>query len=146
MHEFLQTSALFAATLGVFLGAFQLWRTRVQAITAFEDQFTKEYRRIMQGIPVAALLGDNLSEGQYQEVREYVFNYIDLSNDQLFHRMVGRVSKRTWNFWQDGLKANLSKPVFARVWSEIKEKDPYVFSELRRLEDGNFALDPRKWK
>ena len=145
MSQVLQTSALFATSIGVFLGVWQLWRTKVQSITAFEDQLAREYRQIAKDIPVDALLGKDIPARNFEKVREQIFNYIDLSNEQVFLRQIGRVSKRTWEYWREGIESNLSKPAFARVWSEVKDSDKDVFRELRMLEQKDSASDPRKW-
>ena len=145
MYQVLQTSALLATSIGVFLGVWQLWRTKVQSITSFEDQFSREYRQIARDIPVDALLGREISGENFEKVREQIFNYIDLSNEQVFLRQIGRVSKRTWDYWREGIESNLLKPTFAKVWSEVKDSDKNVFRELRLLEQKNSASDPRKW-
>jgi len=145
MYQVLLTSALLATSIGVFLGVWQLWRTKVQSLTSFEDQLAREYRQIARDIPVDALLGREIPEENFEKVREQIFNYIDLSNEQVFLRQIGRVSKRSWDYWREGIESNLSKPTFAKVWSEVKDSDKDVFRELRMLEQKDSASDPRKW-
>ncbi|MFC1839812.1 hypothetical protein ACFL1N_09540 [Thermodesulfobacteriota bacterium] len=146
MSELIKTLALLATTvggLGVLFAGWQLWQTKRQAVTSFEDQVAKEYRELIREIPVSALLGKEVSEEKYNEVREYIYNYIDLSNEQVFLRQVGRVTKSTWEYWQDGIKSNLSRPIFNRVWVEVKESVQESFQELRSLEQHNFDCDPK---
>jgi hypothetical protein len=146
MSEILKSLAEVGTAIGVFIAAWQLWRTKQQAVSAFEDQLAREYRQLAQEIPVDALLGKELSEDTFEKVREQIYNYIDLSNEQTFLRKKGRISKVTWNDWCDGIKSNLSRPVLARVWAEVKEAVPESFQELRQLESGKFLNDPRSWK
>ena len=59
--------------------------------------------------------------------------------------MNGRVSKVTWVNWRDGIRSNLERRTFRRVWEETKAGSQ-SFIELRRLEDSGFADDPRCWR
>ena len=105
-----------------------------------------EYRKLAREIPVSALLGQKLQDDNYLKAREYIYNYIDLTNEQVFLRHIGRVSKKTWEYWREGIKSNFSRQVFAQVWNEVKEADPEIFQELCRLEREAFASDPRQWR
>ena len=79
-----------------------------QSRTQFEDSLAKEYRDLIQKIPVKALLGQNLTEKEYKEAKPYRFHYINLTNDQIFLRSKGRVSPEVWNDWQRGIDYNLN--------------------------------------
>ena len=46
-----------ATAFGVFFVGWQIWRTRKQNITAFEDEMSRQYREILKTIPINALLG-----------------------------------------------------------------------------------------
>lgn len=146
IRELVETFAAVATSVGVFFVVWQLWQTKKQAVTLFEDQLASEYRLLARAIPASALLGEELENDKFLEAREYVYNYIDLSNEQVFLRQIGRVSKRTWEYWREGIKSNLSRPVFARVWAEVKKSVPESFQELRRLEREGFSSDPKRWR
>jgi len=117
--------------------------TRELAQSSFEDSLNKEYRSLMMGIPVDALLGRKVSEDDFPRTREYIYNYIDLCNEQVFLRKKGRITAATWWEWAEGIQSNLEKPTFLRVWLEIKEASPKVFKELRQLEASEFRPDPK---
>ena len=146
MQEWLYTIASLATALGVIVAVWQLWLVRRQAVTSFEDDFSREYRVLAKDIPVAVLLGEEISPKEYPKVRELIYNYIDLSNEQAFLRQIGRVSRRTWEFWREGIQVNLKRPVFTQVWEEVKQRSPDSFHELRRLESERFTSDPKKWR
>ena len=74
IKDFLDTAANLATTVGIFLAVWQLWRTKQQAITSFEDQLAREYRQLARKIPVAALLGQELPEETFEKVREEIYN------------------------------------------------------------------------
>ena len=79
-------------------------------------------------------------------MREIIYNYLDLCNEQTYLRQKKRISKNRWKEWNDGIKDNLAKPAFKEVWDEIKEKAPTTFTALDLLEKGEFKIDPAKWE
>jgi hypothetical protein len=119
--------------------------SKKQALTTFEDTMTKQYREIAQEIPLNALLGEDLEDSEYVDALPWFFQYVDLSNEQVFLRQNGRVSRETWTQWCDGIRSNLKRPVFAKAWTEIKMRSPSSFKELRDLEASDFKADPRSW-
>lgn len=124
----------------------QIKITIQQSQTQFEDSLAKEYRDLIQRIPVKALLGEKLNLKEFEEAKPVLFYYINLTNDQIFLRSKGRISEEVWKDWQGGIRYNLTKlSAFKKIWEEIEENSE-SFSELRRLKDENFNSDPIKWK
>lgn len=145
--EIIELSAAVATSTGVFFVVWQLWQTKKLALTSFEDQVACEYRLIARDIPASALLGKELqSDDERNKAREGIYNYIDLSNEQVFLRKIGRVSTETWEYWRDGIKSNLARPFFDKIWREVKEASPQYFQELCRLEREGFSSDPKRWE
>jgi hypothetical protein len=142
----LQSMSEVGTTLGVGFAAWQLLQAHRQATTSFEDSVAREYRSIAHSLPVGALLGDVLTEEQFQEALDEFYHYIDLSNEQVFLRCQGRVSREAWQNWRDGIRDNLSKPAFKAAWDHVKSKAPHSFHELRSLEATQFSVDPKGWK
>jgi len=130
---------------GIFIGAIQLWLTKKINQTQFEDDLANHYREIIRMIPVEALLGRELTPDEAKEAHDGIYFYIDLSNEQVILRQNGRISQATWTIWRDGIKSNLSRAAFRKAWEEIKIAIPSDFSELRRLEKGDFKDDPKHW-
>lgn len=135
-----------ATAVAVFFAWWQIKSSKHQNRTQFEDNLTREYREIAQKFPVKALLGEELDEHSYDDSLRLFYHYIDLSNEQIFLRSKGRVSRSTWENWQDGIRSNLSLPAVLKAWEEIKQRSPSRFQELRTLEDLDFQSDPREWK
>jgi len=131
---------------GVLLAAWSLWMARSLSQSSFEDGLAKEYRELVRDIPVDVLLGREVEPEKAIKVRELVFNYLDLTNEQAYLRCKGRIRKSTWYEWAEGARFNLSLPMFHAVWEEVKQEAPDMFTELRRLEAENFEVDPRCWK
>jgi hypothetical protein len=73
------------------------------------------------------------------------YQYFDLTNSQIFLRQSGRISKKTWTFWAEGIETHLARPAFAAAWAEISRRAGNDFSELRRLIAEDFKGDPRGW-
>ena len=121
--------------VGVLLVLWQIWLTKKLATTQFEDSMAKEYRELAAKIPTKAFLGDDLTEEEYKQTFDEFYHYIDLSNEEAFLWERKRVTEKTWEYWLDGIKWNLSRPAFKRAWTEVKEKDKKSFQELRRLEE-----------
>jgi hypothetical protein len=143
--EAIAQGATALTALGVLVAAWQLWLTKVQNATRFEDDLMAEYRKLIRKIPVKALLGQELTEWEFSEAYAALYHYIDLSNEEVFLRQRDRVTKKTWEYWRDGIKLNLSRPAFKKAWDEIKPADPGFFTELRRLERSEFVDDPKRW-
>ena len=95
------------------------------------------------GIPVDALIGEPINVKK-DELREIIYNYLDLCNEQTYLRQKKRIGKNRWKEWNDGIRDNLSKPAFKEVWDEIKDKAPNTFTALELLEKGEFKIDPAK--
>lgn len=92
-----------------------------------------------------ALLGGKLTSDELEESLRHFYQYIDLSNDQIFLRQQERVSVKTWENWRDGIKSLMEMPAFSEAWNTIKEKPTTKFDELRRLEASNYQDDPYNW-
>jgi len=145
--NYIQTGAAVVAAASIFIAMFQLYLTKKNAISSFEDDIAREYRSIIKKrIPLKAILGEELSKNELDDCISDIFSYIDLSNEEVFLRQQGRVRKKTWKYWCEGIQMNLEIPAFRKAWELIKTKDKSMFSELRRLEDADFKEDPKKWR
>ena len=133
------------AAAGVWYARHQLKTSREIAQLQFEDALAKEYRELAKELSKKALLGESLSDEEYDEAFDELYRYVDLSNEQITLRQRGRITADVWRSWAEGMKTNLSLPACARTWREIKERS-LSFEELRRLEHEHFAIDPKKWR
>ena len=136
-----------ATAIGVGIAAWQLWLSRRQIVTTFEDAVAREYRELAEKLPSQAFLDDGaLSDEDYRKAFDTFYRYFDFSNEQVFLRQIGRVSKSTWVYWCDGMRSNLKRAAFSKAWADISKRIGSDFKELRRLVDTNFEQDPRGWK
>ncbi len=132
------------AAVGVWYARHQLKTSREIAQLQFEDALGKEYRELVGELSKKALLGEELSDAEYENAFDELYQYFDLTNEQISLRQRGRISPEVWESWSAGIRANLALPAFRRGWSEIKERS-VVFEELRRLESECFSNDPKEW-
>lgn len=145
----------FYIAIGLFLTVYQLKQFEKREKTAHENELNKEYRSIVSSIPVDALLGNEVEEWQGksndQSRLDSIYPYIDLSNQQVFLRKRGRITKSRWKDWEEGIKAHLSQKEFQMAWERIKEETEgpsgRSFEELRCLESPpqEFDTDPYYW-
>jgi hypothetical protein len=139
------TIASIATAIGVGIASWQLWEGRRLAQTTFEDSLDQQYRSLAMQIPVDALIGMPVAQEAKQAVRENIYNYLDLCNEQIYLRKKKRIRHSRWVDWCAGIKENLGKPAFREVWEEVKNKSPETFSFLTQLEEHSFNCDPAKW-
>lgn len=144
-NQVLSLLASIATAIGVYLVYLQLRQSRIQSMTDFEDNLVQQYREIIKSIPIEALLGERITHEKSQASLDCFYQYIELSNEQIFLRQEGRVRKETWENWQDGMRSHLSRPAFRKAWEEVKQRSPNSFTELRKLEKHNFRDDPWLW-
>ncbi len=140
------TIAALATAVGVAVAAWQINESRKLSQSSFEDSLDQQYRELAYGIPVDALIGKPVQESQKMETRELIYNYLDLSNEQIFLRKKNKISNDAWSDWSSGIQAHLKKVAFKIVWDEVKEHSPGSFSFLERLESEEFKTDPVVWK
>ena len=131
-----------ATAIGVLIGVWQIRQNALLNRAQYEDSFDQQYRSLAMEIPVDALIGRPIDESDTQRVRELIYNYLDLSNEQVYLRTKKRITKDTWKDWSAGIRDNLKQPAFQAVWTEIKTNSPGTFSFLEALERTNFSTDP----
>lgn len=133
MVPYLSDAANLATAVAIIFAAWQIWLSKKQAETTFEDSIAKEYRELAAKLPTKALLGESLTDDEYSDSFDEMYHYFDLCNEQVFLNQEKRISDKTWRFWEDGIKSNMSRPAFERAWSEIANRSENDFSELRSV-------------
>jgi len=132
-----------ATGVGVIFGAWQIRLSKKQAQAEFEDNLDQQYRNLTMDLPVDVLIGKVPKEDDKERVRELIYNYLDLSNEQVYLRAKGRISQHTWNSWCSGIKAHLDRPEFKRVYDEVKQDSSFTY--LESLISQSYGTDPKSW-
>jgi hypothetical protein len=96
MEQWISAIANCVMAAGVLLVLWQIWLTKKQATTTFEDSMAKEYRELAAKIPTKALIGEDLNDEEYAKTFDEFYHYIDLSNEQVFLRQRNRIGRETW--------------------------------------------------
>jgi hypothetical protein len=138
--------AAIATAISAIGAAWTLREMRAIAQGDFEEGLDIQYRALAYAIPVNALIGDPIDEDMKKATRECLYNYLDLSNEQAFRRMNGRIRRSTWNSWSLGMKSHLKNPEFKKVWDEVFAAAPDTFTYLAKLIEDDFKTDPKTWK
>jgi hypothetical protein len=145
----LTTAATAATAIGVVFAAIQLFLQRAHARTTFEDTLVRQYRELIKpqlvhDTDLAQIIAKHPGEDAARLQRIYL--YLDLCNEQIFLRAIGRVSRSTWKVqWSRGIKDNIvgDTPI-AHCWGLIKQ-NTNAFNELRAFEASDYS-DPRSWE
>ena len=82
--EVLSALSSIATAVGVAVAAYQLFITRRQATTTFEDTLNTQYRQAIERLPIEALFGEKLKEQDQAELLPHFYRYFDLCNEQAF--------------------------------------------------------------
>jgi hypothetical protein len=122
-----------ATAVGVIFAGAQLWISRRQSRTQFEESLSSRYRDIVSQLPVGAFLDEAMSPDELQEARSAFYRYFDLCNEQAFLNEQGRISDEAWEQWRDGIESNMRRRAFEAAWSEIEPKIGGDFDEFRRV-------------
>jgi hypothetical protein len=129
--------------VGVMFGAWQIRLTQKQSQAEFEDSFDQQYRVLTMELPVDILIGKEIKDEQKSHIRELIYNYFDLANEQAYLRAKGRITRHTWNSWCAGMSNNIAKPAFTDIYNEIIDSSSFTY--LKRLVDSEFKSDPKTW-
>jgi hypothetical protein len=142
-----------ATALGFIAVVTELWLSRRQQRTALEDGLTRDYRELVPLLSHSLLVdGDAVDlttiPSKAPENVTDVLRYVNLCNQQIFLRLQGRVSKATWEEWEAGIQANLTRPQIAHAWSYIRDHSEESYEQLAKLvlvwlSEGH--VDPYQW-
>lgn len=130
-------------SIGVGFIAWQIRLQKKQSQADFEDNLDKEYRQITIALPVDVLLGKKPHSEKSEEVRNLIYNYLDLCNEQICLRAKGRISKLTWISWCVGMKIHLNSNTFLDVYKECSGLASWTY--LTKLVESDFKTDPNTW-
>lgn len=107
--------------------------TKGEARSQFEDSLNNHYRELLGELPLAAMLGRQLSETELQQSLRTFYRYFDLSNEQAFLHQRGRLRAGTWSNWLEGIQQNMARPAFRQAWAAILPDIDGSFDELKAI-------------
>lgn len=130
--ENLAYAANVATSVGVVVATWQLYQSKQQSQSRFEDSLNMQYRELLKALPLDALLGRRLSDEALREALPVFYRYFDLSNEQAFLAYRDRVRDSTWINWRDGIEQNLARPAFSQAWEALLPDLDGSFDDLKR--------------
>src|SRR5437870_11457067 len=101
--QWIEAVTSIATALGVLFAGVQLLLQKRQATTQFEDELVKQYRDIVRELPIQAHFDESVADDVLRVALRDVLSYVDLTNEQIFLRMRGRIRGDTWGDWCDGI-------------------------------------------
>ena len=126
MIAVVDTVAQWATAVGAGFVAFQLWQTQRALRATYERTFVDRYERIMADIPLAAVLEGRLSETATDDERQVIerafFDYFELCEEELYFRKLGRISRRTWADWSEGMALHFRNDAFASELENLAKR------------------------
>lgn len=133
IHTLLQDVAAVATASAVIVAAWQLRQAKMQAQLQFEDSLNQQYREILKELPLAGMLGQPLPEGELRAQLRVFYRYFDLSNEQAFLHAQGRIRRRTWANWIEGIRQNMARAAFRQAWHALLPDLDGSFDELKAI-------------
>jgi len=120
----IQIMSLIVTGIGVLIALVALiWQSylyRQQIKLNFFSEYTKRYQEICLNLPF------NINEPNFDftkidvEVKEktirYMRAYFDLCSEEYFLFLSGKISKKVWNEWKEGIEYTFSKKAFKDAW------------------------------
>ena len=141
MTSLLQGFFWLVTPLSTIIAVLQLRKQKQSRVKEFENELNQRYRDLTREIPVRALLGEELNDDEFEEHFEWLYYYIDFTNEQIYLRKEGKISYKTWQEWRAGIESHMQRPAFERGWKEIDTTVGDDFGELREFLDTR--RDPR---
>jgi hypothetical protein len=136
-----------AMAFTLILNLYQLLQNSKFKNKEFENTLNHRYRDLTREIPVRALLGEELSDNEFEENFEWLYYYLDFTNEQIYLRKQGKISSESWREWRAGIMSNMEQPAFCQAWQEVNNSVDDDFDELRTLLNSEQLADedPREW-
>lgn len=131
----------FVALIGLYFVWVQLNETKKIAQQQFEDSLAKEFRELINKIPTNVMLGESLSDEEFEKHFDEFFHYFDLTNEQIILKKRNRISDEVWSDWNEGIEAIMNLPVFQKAWARIENSKINQFNELRKLIKSNKKIN-----
>lgn len=118
--DWIQTIASVVTAVGVAIAAWQLYHTKQQSQSQFEDSFAEQAAAFAAKLPLEALLGRELGDEEVKAHLRVFYEYFDLSNEQAFIARQGRLRPETWANWREGIEQHMSRRGFKQAWTTLR--------------------------
>lgn len=127
-----------ATLLAVVVAAWQLLFHSRQMHRDFEALYVSRYWTLMDQRSEEFALGAPTTSDQI-----VILNYLQLCEDEIDCRRIGRVTDSTWKFWRSAIIAQANEAAYAAALGALQRDR---FPQLRGLLSTSPDYDPLKWK
>ena len=128
-----------ATLVAVIVAAWQLLFLSRQMHRDFEALYVQRYWTLMD----QRTRGFVLAGAPRRADRIVILSYLQLCEDEIDCRRIGRVTDSTWNFWRSAILAQVSEAPYADVLDSLPIDR---FPQLRGLLSDTAIHDPLAWK
>ena len=129
------TVAQWATAIGAGFVAFQLWQTQRALRASYERTFVERYEQIIAHVLLAALLEgrlpDTVTDTDPEVIERAFFDYFELCEEELYFRKLGRITRRTWADWWEGMALQFRNDAFAAELERLVERTASDCAEER---------------
>jgi len=116
------------SAFGVFVALIALiWQTRQtneQMKLNFFADYTKRYQEILLNLPYEINSPDfdftSLKAGKRERTLRYIQAYFDLCSEEYYLNKAGKIDKKVWLEWEEGIRYTFSKQAYKKAWDIIK--------------------------
>jgi len=124
--ETVSTLAVVVALASVAIAALALRHATKQARTTFEEALAREYRDITGRLPLPLFYEHGLVTLTDPQ-RQTMFQYFDLSNEQLRLIQEKRIRGKTAEDWSSGITELMTRETVRAYWDELRQDLPADF-------------------
>ena len=125
--------------LGVVYGLRQSYRERLRQ---FEAMYVQRYWSLLDRLSLDALSAQSLACISHDD-QKVIRAYINLCEDELEMRRHGYIADATYILWADGIRGQLSQPMFGAVWKQVLEEEhAFRYKYLSELLQRGEGYDP----
>jgi hypothetical protein len=140
VSEVVQVVAPCVTAVGVIVAVFGLQASRRQRRRQFETLYVQRYWTLMDRLSLHALRNSALDTvGPDDE--KVALAYLRLCEDQLEVRKGRWISDATWEIWSPGMRLQLTRWPFSKVWERVSKRETDDFVLLRQ-HAANDGFDP----
>ncbi len=108
--------AAIASVVAIVVAVFSLIR---QLQSRFFAEYTRRYSELMDKMPPEFFDPEKANSIELDgEMLKKCRLYYDLTSEEYELHNQHRLNRRVWQYWEDGIRETIKKPVFAKAWTE----------------------------
>jgi hypothetical protein len=139
---FISTAIQILTALAIIFAAWQLLFHSRQMHREFEHLYVERYWVLMDKRSVGFVVKERITK----EDRPVVRGYLQLCEDEIDLRRIGRITDSTWQFWSGAALDQVAEPVYVSELAKIEESHYPLLRELIRTEGADPLAKNWVWR